>query len=618
MMSKRKRVAEKKERLSKTLKSCRFVAQCCSTSARSLNAIDQFEQSLQARYTLEQQRPPSEVTSAKQGSPDTPLDVHSDSEKTAKAPATTRQQGVERDANASTRIAESEAQYDSQGGRSSSSNSENPSHSDFNSAIFARDHDEEESRTSRTGAPILPDMRESAGSAIEETDPGNNMTGGKSGDNDSNSDSQAKDDASDSQVSKSSISSGQELEMQCGGSISSLESDGKIRGATMSTTDIAHDTSAASDAEDTDYIADVCAEIEKIRHSKLSITLQGLRSNGRLREQPEDDHRHSNSGTATESRDDYSQRDRIIFQGNEIHKGRCYRYREKVNGRELDAIVGIRQFLPGTMAETILIIPFEETFLGMTDDESLFQASFKPANHVQVEDTVINAPLEYLSDEYLPVIPDLIYEPQTPGSWHQFSYYRANAKKRKGLRREYRLLDFFAGCGGMSMGFENCNFELVKAIEKDSIAAETFTSNHKNAPMVNGDVNVFLSTCEKDIDYRKRLRRTDHVHVSAPCQGFSGANRIGGRNDKANNDLSLTFTNAVRIADSNTASYENVLGLWKRKHIHYLKRICVELMKLNYQVRCAFLHVCDYGDPSSDLASFYWLPSRLCTCHPCQ
>jgi hypothetical protein len=79
----------------------------------------------------------------------------------------------------------------------------------------------------------------------------------------------------------------------------------------------------------------------------------------------------------------------------------------------VDVIIGIRQFLSDTMAETILIIPFEEMFLGMTDDESLFRPSFKSASHVQ--DAVIDPPLICLGAEIdgLPTIPDLVYEPQT-------------------------------------------------------------------------------------------------------------------------------------------------------------------------------------------------------------
>jgi DNA (cytosine-5)-methyltransferase 1 len=87
------------------------------------------------------------------------------------------------------------------------------------------------------------------------------------------------------------------------------------------------------------------------------------------------------------------------------------------------------------------------------------------------------------------------------------------------------------------------------------------------------------------------------VHCSSPCQGFSGANRTGGVNDKANNDLSFTFIDFVRITKCTAAVFENVLGMWRREHIYYLKKIAKEMLRLGYQVRCARLRACDYGDP---------------------
>lgn len=93
------------------------------------------------------------------------------------------------------------------------------------------------------------------------------------------------------------------------------------------------------------------------------------------------------------------------------------------------------------------------------------------------------------------------------------------------------------------------------------------------------------------------LGKIDHIHASPPCQGYSGANRTGGANDKANNDLSSTFVKAVRIKRPKTACFENVPGMWKRKHMHYLLQIVSDLLRLDYQVRVCTLRASDYGDP---------------------
>jgi len=39
------------------------------------------------------------------------------------------------------------------------------------------------------------------------------------------------------------------------------------------------------------------------------------------------------------------------------------------------------------------------------------------------------------------------------------------------------------------------------------------------------------------------------------------------------------------------------MGLLDRMNVHYLKIICMGLLRLGYQIRCTSLYACDYGDP---------------------
>ena len=193
-------------------------------------------------------------------------------------------------------------------------------------------------------------------------------------------------------------------------------------------------------------------------------------------------------------------------------------------------------------------------------------------------------------------IPALIYEPQRDGSWCQFGYfYDIHKFNIKGRRHKIKSLEFFAGCGGSLQGYHNYNFDTVMAIEKDELAIATLKANNGEIKLYEGCIQEFL----KHYDTLKyALGKIDHVHFSSPCKGFSSANRneVSSEEDLANNDLSLLIIDAIKKTCCETAVFENVLGMWRLKNIHYMKNIVKELLKLNYQVRCATLKACDFGD----------------------
>jgi len=170
-------------------------------------------------------------------------------------------------------------------------------------------------------------------------------------------------------------------------------------------------------------------------------------------------------------------------------------------------------------------------------------------------------------------------------------------------------LDLFAGAGGMSIGYKNAGFKSVASVENDSSATQTMRANFKGVNVYEGCVNDFLKHLDEPA-MKTLLGRIDHVHVSAPCQGFSGKNRRGGVNDLANNELSMSIVEAVKVTKCTTAVFENVLGMWRRKHLHYVKNITKELMKLGYQVRCEPLRACSYGDPQKRPRFFIFISQK--------
>ena len=254
--------------------------------------------------------------------------------------------------------------------------------------------------------------------------------------------------------------------------------------------------------------------------------------------------------------------------------------------------------MPNNFARCKLIVPFEDTFLGRIQENESHVVPFIASPYVQVFEEIPPLHLQYFGQELanVPNIPRLVYEPQTEDAWQSFAYYVDAEPKRHGRRESFGVVELFAGCGGMHLGFRRAGFDAAKLVEIDRSAVETLTTNNNLTPVFQGDVNEFIKKCENEA-FRNQLGDGNHLHSSSPCCGFSGANRTGGQNDEANNELSLAIINAAKLLQPPTLSFENVVGMWRRKHIHYLVTIITELMRMRYQVRCCVIKACDYGDP---------------------
>ncbi|MCK5111166.1 MAG: DNA cytosine methyltransferase [Arcobacteraceae bacterium] len=150
-----------------------------------------------------------------------------------------------------------------------------------------------------------------------------------------------------------------------------------------------------------------------------------------------------------------------------------------------------------------------------------------------------------------------------------------------------KYIDLFAGCGGLSLGFETTGFKLGFAVEKSSMAGETFyhnlikniKSNYEwskyllksaedklKAGLYIGETLSLLEQPELLKATKKRLGEIDLIVGGPPCQGFSLA---GKRNPKDNrNQLPWQFLEYVEIFKPKAVLMENVVGMRSRFNKH--------------------------------------------------
>lgn len=158
-----------------------------------------------------------------------------------------------------------------------------------------------------------------------------------------------------------------------------------------------------------------------------------------------------------------------------------------------------------------------------------------------------------------------------------------------------KVVSFFAGAGGLDLGFEQAGFDVVWANEYDKEIWSTYELNHKNTILDKRSI-VDISSDE--------VPDCDGIIGGPPCQSWSEAGSKRGITDKRGQ----LFYEFMRIlADKKPKFFlaENVSGMLLPAHKEALEHIKQMFQDIGYQLSFELLNVADFGVPQDRKRVFF-------------
>lgn len=150
----------------------------------------------------------------------------------------------------------------------------------------------------------------------------------------------------------------------------------------------------------------------------------------------------------------------------------------------------------------------------------------------------------------------------------------------------YKVIELFAGAGGLALGLEKAGImhKLLVEIDKDCIA--TLKKNRPNWNSKLCDVH--------DVDFRGM--KADIITGGFPCQAFSHAGKRLGFKD-TRGTLFFEFARCVKEVMPKIFLAENVEGLKRHDKGRTLKTMINVLTEFGYEVQYTVLNSLNYGVP---------------------
>ena len=156
--------------------------------------------------------------------------------------------------------------------------------------------------------------------------------------------------------------------------------------------------------------------------------------------------------------------------------------------------------------------------------------------------------------------------------------------------QRYTAGDTFAGGGGASRGMVQAGVRLEFGVDNWDRAVESLELNFPATKIYNMDIHRFITNSSIS-------PRTDMLHLSPPCQYWSPAHTVVGRNDDMNMAALYSCSHLINKVRPRVFTLEQTFGIMHNRFALNFNMFIQGFTEHGYSIRWKIAHLATYGLP---------------------